>query len=154
MELTRFAYLPDVTLGWLTVGGLRLATLERPWLPNPMGAGGLQRQSCVPDGAYQVTPYTSARFSDVYKLQAPGLGVYPDTLPPGQDWGRVAILMHAGNAVEDVIGCVAVGLSHFVSGGQHQILRSQMALAQLRLAIGKAATTLTIQPTRGTAQES
>jgi len=48
MLLTRFAYHTTCTLGWLTLDELRLATIERPWLPNPLGPGGQTLVSCVP----------------------------------------------------------------------------------------------------------
>jgi len=46
--LTRFAYTPERTLGQIVVGSLTLATIERSWIPNPAGPGGMPRESCVP----------------------------------------------------------------------------------------------------------
>lgn len=153
MNLARFAYLPDVTLGWLTIGPLRLATLERPWIPNPAGAGGMPFHSCVPDGLYVVAPYSSPKFASVFRLEGAAQGVYGDALPTGQTWGRTEVLIHAGNVVEDVVGCIAVGISHALAGSRYQTLRSQEALSALRLALGPIATTLTIKPTAGTSGE-
>lgn len=153
MILTRFAYLADCTLGWLEHAGLKLATLERPWLPNPAGPGGMPRESCVPDGVYRVEPFTGARFTDVFRLTNPALGVFPDVLPSGQAWGRTTILIHSGNFVEDVIGCIAVGSVHSLLNGRHQLLRSRDALLQLRDALKAGPIpNLTIQPFGGTHQ--
>ena len=151
MILTRFAYMADVTLGWLEHAGLKLATIERPWLPNPAGPGGLSRQSCIPDGQYLIEPFTGARFSDVFRLSNPDLGVYPDAVPAGQAFGRHSILIHAGNFVEDVIGCVAVGSRHTITNNAHQVTLSRDSLLALREAMRAApAQTLTIRPFGGT----
>jgi len=152
LELTRIAYLADCTLGRLRVGGLDLATIERPWLPHPDGPGGKQRESCVPDGEYLVRPWDSARFPNTYILVNNALGVYaqPNLIPPGQKWGRSAILIHAGNFVTDVIGCIAVGRRHALAGGQHSVLESRKALDELRAVLRRDSHQLTISPIAGT----
>jgi len=151
MILTRFAYTADATLGWLEHAGLKLATIERPWLPNPAGPGGVSRQSCIPDAEYAVEHFTGERFTDVFRLSNPAVGVFPSVVPAGQAWGRASILIHSGNFVSDVIGCIAVGTSHAIVANQNQILRSRDALIALReaLAVGPMPT-LTIRPFGGT----
>ena len=150
--LRRFAYLPDCTLGWLIVGQSRFATLERPWIPNPAGAGGLPRQSCVPEGSYALRPHDSARFPVSYVIESGECGVYAQGLPHGQAWGRVGILIHPGNSVADVIGCIAVGSAHrYASGaGQWQVPDSRVTMKALRAAIGLTVTTLKIEVLRAT----
>lgn len=152
IHLVRFAYLDNCTLGRLDIGGIKLATIERPWIRNPAGGGGKRRESCVPDGQYSVRPHTSDRFADTYALINPDLGIWyqPDQIPSGQAWGRSAILIHAGNQVTDVIGCIAVGLRHCFFGSQHAVLESQKALGQLRATLGKSTHSIVIRPTRGT----
>jgi hypothetical protein len=152
IDLVRFAYLSTCTLGWLTVANHRFATIERPWIHEPTGPGGRRRESCVPDGEYTVRPHTSSRFVDTYALVNPQLGVWyqPWELPVRQSWGRSAILIHAGNRVADVIGCIAVGLRHTAFSGEHAVLESQNALAQLRAMLGKDKHSIAIRPTRGT----
>ena len=151
-HLVRFAYLPSATLGILTFGTQRVCTLERPWIVNPHGAGGLLRESCVPDGDYVLEPFDGSRFQNVYRLVNPLLGVYPATRPAGQTWGRTAILIHTGNTVDDVIGCIAVGTAHSVNGGRNVVLRSGEAMNLLRRALGNDTHTLRIRATRGTAE--
>lgn len=146
VTLDRFAYMPGVTLGWLHVVTLRLATLERPWLPNSEGLGGTLRESCVPDGEYNLLPHSSDRFPDTYVLVNEALGVYRDTRPAGQTWGRTAILIHVGNFVTDVVGCIAVGTHH---GGITSVTDSRIAMARLRELLGRDKHTLTIR-VRGT----
>ncbi len=151
LSITRRAYLPAVTLGVLTVGTLSLFTLERPWIRNPAGHGGMPRQSCVPDGIYTVRPHSSVKFPNVYALYNELNGVYYQTLPAGQAWGRTAILIHIGNMVDNVIGCIAIGMRYGVVNGKHFVFESGAALDKLRSVLGRTDLhTLNISPTRGT----
>jgi hypothetical protein len=154
LTLVRFAYTPSATLGILTVGATKLCTLERPWIPNPRGAGGLLSESCVPDGEYHVEPFSGSRpvTQDVYRLVNPALGVYASTRPVGQQWGRTGILIHVGNTVDDIIGCIAVGQSHSVNGGRAVVNRSELAMRALRQLLGTGNHSLRIRPTRGTTE--
>jgi hypothetical protein len=148
--LTRVAYLSTVTLGFLDLGGRLIPTLERPWIPNPHGRGGLPRESCIPDGEYRLEPFDGTRFRNVYRLSNHSLGVYEATRPIGQTWGRTAILFHAGNSVDDVIGCIAVGMAHSVNGGRNVLVRSGEAVNILRAQWGASPPRLLIRPTMGT----
>jgi hypothetical protein len=150
-ELTRFAYLSTCTLGWMQFGPLRLATIERPWIPDPDGGpAGKERESCIGDGVYTVSPWNTERFPGTFILQNDALGVYrqPNLIPPGQKWGRSAILIHVGNAVADVIGCIAVGLQH--TEPALMVAGSRAALQRLREVLGTHTHTLTIRPIAGT----
>lgn len=133
ITLTRFSSNPKRTLGWMLCGSLRLATLERPWIVNPEGPGGKLRESCIPVGDYAVIPHSSAKFPNVYALVNESNGVYYQTRPAGQAWGRTAILIHVGNWVADVIGCVAVGLDH----GSDCVTHSRVAMDKLRAELGR-----------------
>lgn len=148
--LSRFAYLADCTLGWLEFGNLRLATLERPWIVNPKGQGGMPRLSCVPDGQYRLMPHSSEKFPETFCLANELLGVYPAALPAGQAWGRTAVLIHSGNTAADVVGCVIVGTKHSFWDATHCILESRVALDRLRTCLGRTNHTLQIMPTPGT----
>lgn len=150
VTLVRFAYLPDCTLGHLRVADLELATVERPWLANAAGPGGRPRLSCIPDGLYNVRPHESDRFPGTYALINEVLGVYhqPGDFPAGQEWGRSAILIHKGNTAQDVIGCIAIGMSHVGLG----VGRSAMALDRLRAVLGRNPAILQIRPTAGTSE--
>lgn len=150
LQLTRYAYLNSCTLGWLTAGDLRLATIERPWLPNPEGRGGAPEKSCIPDGHYEVLPHHSGRYPNVYALRNEVLGVYHQQLPVGQRWGRVAILIHNGNWVKNVIGCIAVGLNHGSETAEPSVIHSMTALNRLRTALRREKHQLLIRPHPGT----
>lgn len=152
LELVRHAYLPEYTLGWLQAPEFVLATIERPWLPNPDGPGGRVGESCVGDGRYQLRPHDSQRFPGTYALTNPALGVYYQERPEGQSWGRTRILIHIGNRATDVIGCIAVGLEHGRLYGSRAVLSSRQAMDRLRELLGRETHELLIRPTSGTIQ--
>lgn len=109
-ELKRYAYGPEATLGRLRVGDDVFWTVERPWLCNK------PFESCIPEGNYQVNPYSSGRYPNVWELQG---------VP-----GRSKILIHVGNYARDVQGCIAVG-SGLAPGGWW-VVRSRAAMERLR----------------------
>lgn len=156
LELVRFCYSDKHTLGHLVLPGMaRFATLEEPWSEDPDGPGGQRREpghyeSCVPDGDYELVPHTGQLFQNVYALVNPELGIYrwPTEIPPGQRWGRAAILIHNGNVLQNTIGCILVGLEH--DGPTIKNGTSRPALNELRQLLGKEKHLLRIRPTAGT----
>jgi hypothetical protein len=163
LELVRFSYGPDCTLGWLRAGALKLATLEEPWRADPDGPGGQRRdvglrESCVPDGDYIVRPHNGSRFARVWRLSNAQLGVWdwPTQIPPGTAYGRSAILIHAGNTVGDIAGCILVGRRHGrLPDGRDCVFESVRALDDLRALIGLVEQhQLTIRPIAGTAEKA
>lgn len=97
LNLIRYAYTPDETLGLLkfpvTEGGARynLWTVECPWLDNTPFA------SCIPDGEYTLQAFDSERHS----------GCWVITPVPA----RTGILFHVGNHAGDVTGCICPGMT-------------------------------------------
>lgn len=158
--LVRHAYLSDVTLGWLVVGSLRLATLEEPWCPDPDGPGGQRREgelreSCVPDGLYTLHPHTGTKLKNVWCLENRALGVFrvPSDIPKDQRYGRSAICIHDGRDVDSIVGCILVGITHAKVGGKYQLLNSTVALDRLRATLGVGTrSTLQVRPIAGTAE--
>lgn len=139
LTLPRFAYLPDATLGWLVAGVERFATLERPWLKHPDGPGGQLSRSCVPDGEYRMRPHDTRKFPGTYAIVNEDLGVWYTRRPPGQQWGRTGILIHVGNYVSDLEGCIALGMSHAKApDGRWMVTRSKVAMTKLREIVGRA----------------
>lgn len=157
ITLTRRAYLDTCTLGALEVDAeplerVTLVTLERPWIRNPAGPGGMPEHSCVPDGLYELVPHDSPDHPATYLLENPQLGVYAAVLPQGLSYGRTECLIHIGNRVADVVGCIAVGLTLAVLAGEQQVESSSRAMALLRQALGRTEPhTLQIAPSTGTA---
>lgn len=146
MLLTRSPGDAERTLGTLRVGDVTFSTIERPWIENAKGPGGMPRESCVPPGIYQVQPWNSVHFPATYILINNALGVYmqPNLIPPGQKWGRSAILMHIANRVKDVIGCIGVGMEHGAIAGEPAVLRSVAAMRELNKLLNRHSHTLEI----------
>jgi len=91
LTLTRFAYLDNGVFGRLVLpSGIRLYTVERPWLDNATSV------SCIPEGRYRIKPrhYFGGGY-DAYEIC---------NVP-----GRTHILFHVANWPHDVEGCVGLG---------------------------------------------
>jgi len=157
LTLVRWAYGPTFTLGVLYGDGVRLVTLERPWIPdpdNPMLAGE-PHVSCVPDGEYIVRPHVSEKYPTdrhAYSLENPALGVYYSTpIPAGQKYGRTAVLIHNANYVRQLEGCIAVGMHHNYTV-EPTVQESVPAMRILRAVLGRAQHSLLIRPVQGTSE--
>lgn len=86
--LERYAYMPDVTLGRLSIGSFEGFTLECPWKENK------SFESCLPEGFYVVTRTNSPKYGLTYKIHVPD---------------REHMLFHPANWVHQLNGCVAMG---------------------------------------------
>lgn len=112
MKLTRFAQLPDATLGRLEIaGGPTLFTIERPWQNNEPYV------SCVPPGVYPLEWDTTGRIKNTVRLR--------DTEP------RTQINIHAANRAEELHGCIAPGLNWQVNGQEASVTHSKKAMGVL-----------------------
>lgn len=69
---------------------MALRYVELPWKDNS------QKVSCIPEGIYDVQKRLSEKFGEVIRV----LNVT----------GREGILIHAGNKVSDVQGCILPGI--------------------------------------------
>lgn len=74
-------------------------TLELPWKDNKTSI------SCVPTGEYRCELWNSPKFGMTYELQ---------DVP-----GRSKILIHKGNWVTDINGCVLVGMQQSILDGSN-----------------------------------
>ena len=126
--LRRFAYMDSCTRGQLNVRGNVFETIERPWVRNPKGPGGLPFKSCVQDGSYILRPFTRPSGNKAFILSNPDLGVFEqDDDRKSGEWGRYLILIHSGNTVEDVVGCIAPGMS----GVEKAVWESRKAMSKI-----------------------
>lgn len=124
---------PDCTLGLLTVGGLALCTLERPWIPSPTCKGGLKGKSCVPAGIYRLEMHDSAKHPKTWALVNHDLDVVHfegDDHDPDDD--RATCLLHVANFVTQLEGCIAPGLTATLVNGQYMVTSSTRAMDRLR----------------------
>lgn len=107
LELVRFGH-NDAVIGVLRNATRTLAiTLERPWHDN------LPDISCIPAGLYTCKRVKSPKFGNTFEV----MNVF----------GRVDILFHKGNTVEDTQGCILLGKTLDMSGITPGIAMSKVA---------------------------
>lgn len=97
LTLTRTSYTADATCGNLEVDGETLYSIEQPWRDNAKGA------SCVPEGRYELVPYTSPRHGATWYLRNHALSVGD----AGEQ--RSYCELHAANWATQLEGCIAFG---------------------------------------------
>lgn len=96
-------------MGELSIGAHVLHTVEQEW--RPTAPGGEPFNSCVPAGQYRLIPHVRPSGDRVVALVNHGLGVFYEEMDRIREVGRYLILMHAGNTSDDVVGCIAPGMS-------------------------------------------
>jgi len=105
IKLIRHAEVKTCTPGTLTIGDHSWPTLELPYRGNK------PFESCVPPGEYQLVPYDSGKYGDVYVAVNHHLNVYhsmndPDRPPTGR---YKCLYFHRGNSAHNFEGCGGVG---------------------------------------------
>ena len=100
---------PEATIGTVIVGGEVLCfSLELPYYGNRRNV------SCIPPGVYICTRSFSPKFGEVYKVN----NVYQ----------RSNILIHSGNTVDDIEGCIVLGMRTGYINDKRAVLKSKEAL--------------------------
>lgn len=113
IEITRCTTSDNGTFGVMSKDGAPLCvTCELPWKYNE------KKKSCVPVGKYVCKPYSSSRFPNVWELQ--------------DVRGRDKILIHWGNTIRDIEGCILVGRSFAEFNGIPGVTNSKLIFEQLR----------------------
>ncbi|MEW6750806.1 MAG: DUF5675 family protein [Candidatus Latescibacterota bacterium] len=98
LEVRRLGSSPQGTLSTVTLGGYSWHGLECPRCGND------PHTSCIPGGQYRLVRHASPRFGATWAFVG---GTVAQALAP---WAaRIACLIHAGNTVADVSGCLIVG---------------------------------------------
>lgn len=146
LTLTRYAYTPTETQGVLRAGKQEFQTIERPWIKS-LHPGGMSFESCVPDGEYAFVPHTRPDGTRTVALVNPELGVWYQKEDRPDVWGRYLVLIHAGNRVRDVVGCIAPGLGRTIYENEVMVTSSRAAMKQLKV---QKYQTLIIQSCGGT----
>ena len=122
----------EYTEGFLSFGKEILATIEQEWRAHPEGdPGGESNNSCVPAGKYQLIPHTRPDGKKVVALVNEDLGVYYQAEHRPNGKGRFLILIHIGNWVTDVVGCIAPGLSKGNSDRGRMVQGSSLAMSRV-----------------------
>lgn len=121
------SYFNDATIGYLFPLGKDNPlwhTIERPDLDNQRNI------SCIPEGVYEVKPYSSEKYPEVWEVQ--------------NVKDRSKILFHWGNWTSDTDGCVIVGMG---SGYMHNqgvngkaVYNSRAAIANMKHVLGYPST--------------
>ena len=128
--LERFCYSETETEGRLWLDGeTAFYTLERPWIGGV--PGGVPFRSCVPDGTYELVEHQRQNGDLVFALRNPDLGVYYTEEERGDQPGRYLILIHAGNYVEDVVGCIAPGIDRTIHNNRRMVTSSRKAMDKI-----------------------
>lgn len=118
LSLVRVATSDKGTFGVLTQDGLPLCvTCEDPWNDNKRGV------SCIPAGEYDVHRHNWERSNNYKYKQCWHVVAVP---------GRSAILIHAGNTIQDTRGCILVGNRYGTLGDLPAVLSSRDTLNVLR----------------------
>ena len=112
LTLERVSTSDNGTIGKLFRDDVRIAyTCELPWKDNH------NQVSCIPQGTYTVTKFTSPSKGRVFLVHD-----VPD---------RSMIEIHAGNTMEDVLGCICVGDALGSVHGLPAVLNSRLMLSKL-----------------------
>jgi len=143
--LIRDSYGDKETLGKLIAGSGVFHTIERPWVKGPT-PGGTSFESCIPDGTYELVPHTRPDGSKVVALVNPALGVWYQKEDRPNTWGRYLVLIHAGNYVEDIVGCIAPGIARTISSNRRMVTSSRAAMDAIQV---QGYSSITIKPTDG-----
>ena len=130
-KLYRWNWGRECTQSVMQFGDLFLHTIERPWVKTHH-PGGMPFESCVGPGKYDLVPFTRPSGEHVYQLLNPKLGVYEFEADVPSSGGRYLILIHSGNWVKDVVGCIAPGVDETVDDeGNPMVVSSRMAMKRL-----------------------
>ena len=113
LTLVRYSYSPSETEGILSwKDSEQLATLEQPWVDSLNGTAygaGAPYHSCIPEGRYQLIPFTRPNGHRTWALQNKRRGVYVYKGDRKHNWQRFLCILHRGNFVDDSAGCILPG---------------------------------------------
>lgn len=120
LTLRRFCYSPLGTFGKLTddLGDFFSYTVEEVWNDNRPSIPGKQSGSCIPEG--------------IYICRRGDFPTHKDTFEVTNVPNRTAILIHPGNTINHVEGCIAPGNKLGVSDNTWAVLESRDAYERLK----------------------
>lgn len=134
LHLIRDNWSHTEVLGTLSFGDERLHTIERPWIATD--PGGKPYESCIPAGRYQLR-FHEHHGNKVVALTNPGHAVFYRDEDRDGGVGRFMVLIHVGNWVDDVVGCIAPGKARATSGdGRPMVTSSKDSMKKIMEYIG------------------
>jgi hypothetical protein len=130
LTLQRISQSPDCTMGMILLPNSELYTLELPWVYEANFPGGAPDRSCVRPGIYQLALHDTPHHPKSFALVNRALGVIhePDPTFPN---ARVACLIHIGNFLKDLKGCLCVG----TAAGECCVMNSAVAYGEFTAAV-------------------
>jgi len=125
------------TFGRLVIDGFQCFSVERPWESNKADV------SCIPEGSYRL----QLRESPV--VQRTSGGTYKQGWEVTHVPDRSLIMLHVGNTMADVEGCIAVGAALGWVAGRWAVTDSRRTFSLLMEALSASdGWLLTITSTR------
>lgn len=127
ITLQRTLHSAQCTEGVIELDSAVLYSLELPWVPDDGFPGGMPGRSCVPAGFYDLAMHDTSKHPKTFALVNRSLGVIHERDPTFPN-ARTACLIHVANTVDDLEGCIGIGISH----GPCYISSSGIAFSFLR----------------------
>ena len=119
ITLERFAHTHWGTFGTLTIDDWHCVTVERPWLQNAPNI------SCIPVGRYAL------RLRDSGVVERSTHGAFDRGWEVCDVVDRSYIMLHPGNTMDDLEGCIAVGRELGFINGKWAVTDSQATFSDL-----------------------
>jgi len=119
LVLERFGYTPFGTFGRLIYNDFRAFSVERPWADNK------PRESCIPEGKYEVKWYDAPSFGRTLAVVGGTVSLFPDNTH-----ARSAILFHKANTMDDLLGCIGLGKSLGYMNAKWAVTSSGIAMQE------------------------
>ena len=116
IEIFRQFQYRESTIGWTSINGQRLITLERRWNNN------LASISCVPSGFYHLVPHNGTKYKNTWAL----VGNTVSHLP-GYGKPRSACVLHWEDDAAFLQGCISFGLKIGMLGDEFKLYESMVS---------------------------
>lgn len=142
LTLRRDTSTPEATLGVLQVGEHKLFTIERGWVPHPLGGpAGAPYVSRIPAGSYRIESFKLPSGEKGYILSNPQAGVFrlPWDIPkPQREKLRSHITIRAANYAFEAVDAIGIGTERTRTSSGWKLERSLDGMNQLRTIINQA----------------
>ena len=103
-------------IGWTSVNGQRILTLERCWANNVAG------QSCVPAGFYHLVPHDGTKYKNTWALVGRTVAHLP-----GYGKHRSACVLHWEDDAAYLQGCISFGMKVGMIGDEFKLYESMVS---------------------------